>query len=572
MADPAIGELHTQLANRCARLEKARLAGLSQSQNEVGLEDTDIQAQEGDYASSSVAASAAHRRTWSNLVSDQNAKNMLDPIIRNYGVLINSPAESAEEIFEDLHDYFAETGVAAQGTLTMDTNPTDGDTMTIDSVTYRFKSTMAAAEDIKLEGTLAATQAHVEKTINGDGIPGTNFYVGSTSPHTTVKCAQTWTGSDELVLTARSVGTAGDAITTTETFTAGSNVFDDTTLGGTTAGVNQLTVQSRVFSYDTVAAASNSAGIGNGTILRLTEDWQENALEGGWADTVRVECVQGTQEGATKHQEAFTITGKAPGRDRLAERGSGASTGMTALSARDSEALLISPSFTQMTPTTNNQTVTALTGWTTTSGGFTNVVTSIGTAGTEYYRDVAGESSPKALEFTGDDGIYQVLKNAIDYTRPYALRLAYLPVSAAAGSVLYMSLRDYSDTSNPGAILAQASVAITGSTWQTLVLGPDFQCWPRVWAAGNDIALEIRVGGLSSGSVVIDDIVFAPFTEHDGLWYAAVGGTTRFARRDAFDFTDSETGAIVGRWLHRAYGRSLPVASSSPSVTEPTVT
>jgi len=42
-----------------------------------------------------------------------------------------------------------------------------------------------------------------------------------------------------MVFTANVKGTAGNALATTETFTAGGNVFDAATLGTTTAGVDQ---------------------------------------------------------------------------------------------------------------------------------------------------------------------------------------------------------------------------------------------------------------------------------------------------------------------------------------------
>lgn len=126
---------------------------------------------------------------------------------------------------------------AAEGTLTLDEQVSDGDTMTIDAVTYRFKYTMAQAEDIQIGGTPQDTQQHIIKTINGTGAAGVDYFAGSTSPHTTVSM-NAW-ASDEAVLVAATVGTAGNSIVTTDTFTidsGGNNGFDGTTLGTTRLG------------------------------------------------------------------------------------------------------------------------------------------------------------------------------------------------------------------------------------------------------------------------------------------------------------------------------------------------
>lgn len=121
-------------------------------------------------------------------------------------------------------------GVAAQGTLTMDTQPTVGDTMTIGSKTYTFTTDGTAASDgeIDVGSDLADCKTLVPAAINGtDGINTANA---------DVTCSA-FTG-DDAVLTAAVKGVAGNSLATTETFTAVTNVFDATTLGTTTAGVD----------------------------------------------------------------------------------------------------------------------------------------------------------------------------------------------------------------------------------------------------------------------------------------------------------------------------------------------
>lgn len=133
--------------------------------------------------------------------------------------------------------------VASQGTLTMDTQPTAGDTMTIGSKVYTFTADETADEDgeIDVGADLADCKTLVVAAINGtDGI---------NTAHTQVTAAA-FVGND-MVITASTKGVAGDLIATTETFTAGTNVFDDVTLGTTTAGVDGTVGTAGQMKYDT---------------------------------------------------------------------------------------------------------------------------------------------------------------------------------------------------------------------------------------------------------------------------------------------------------------------------------
>jgi hypothetical protein len=71
-------------------------------------------------------------------------------------------------------------GAYGDGVLISDgTLPADGDTVTIGSLTYRFKSTMAQAYDVKLDSTVIATLTHLKAAINADGTVGTDYYSGT---------------------------------------------------------------------------------------------------------------------------------------------------------------------------------------------------------------------------------------------------------------------------------------------------------------------------------------------------------------------------------------------------------
>jgi hypothetical protein len=197
--------------------------------------------------------------------------------------------------------------VQAQGTLTLDTLPTDGDTIHIGSTTYRFKSTMTAANDIKITAAnLGATQVSLRKTVNGTGAAGTDYFTGTTTPHALVTMAAF--AADDAVLTAKAGGTAGNSIATTETFTAGTNVFDDATLGTTTAGVDPTASEAVTALVSTITASTTepvSAADGTGDTVVITADvpgtdaesiaTSTTAANGSFGDTTLVDGVDGTE-------------------------------------------------------------------------------------------------------------------------------------------------------------------------------------------------------------------------------------------------------------------------------------
>lgn len=60
-------------------------------------------------------------------------------------------------------------GAAATGSLAFAANPADGDTVTIGSVVYRFKTTPEQANDIKIGSAVTDTLASLEKQLTVTG-------------------------------------------------------------------------------------------------------------------------------------------------------------------------------------------------------------------------------------------------------------------------------------------------------------------------------------------------------------------------------------------------------------------
>lgn len=131
----------------------------------------------------------------------------------------------------DITDYV----VKATGNLTIDTQPTSGDTMTIGTKVYTFvpEGTDNANGEIGIGSDLATAQAAIVAAINGtDGV---------NAPHPLVSAGAF--AANVSAITALVGGTVGNAIATTETFTAGTNIFAAATLatGADCSAANAVT-------------------------------------------------------------------------------------------------------------------------------------------------------------------------------------------------------------------------------------------------------------------------------------------------------------------------------------------
>lgn len=99
--------------------------------------------------------------------------------------------------------------VKASGTLTFALKPTSGDTVTIGANVYAFKTEAAAINDIPLGSTLADTLTSLVKTINGTGVAGTDYFLGTVTPNPQVSAE---VSEGVVTLTALVEGVAGNSI------------------------------------------------------------------------------------------------------------------------------------------------------------------------------------------------------------------------------------------------------------------------------------------------------------------------------------------------------------------------
>ena len=171
------------------------------------------------------------------------------PAFLDVGLIATAYVNASNDVVVRLHNTTAsaidpsagaQAAVAAEGTLTMDTQPTDTDTVVVGGVTYTFLDSFVDTVDNVFTGAdLAASKVNLTAAINATGgTPGTTHFTSQVVNPTVTNAAF---GGDDSVFTATVAGFAGNSIVTDSSdFTTGTNVFDATTLGDTTLGADAI--------------------------------------------------------------------------------------------------------------------------------------------------------------------------------------------------------------------------------------------------------------------------------------------------------------------------------------------
>lgn len=201
---------------------------------------------------------------------------------------------------------------AATKILTTDnTELTDGDTVTIGSIVYRFKDTPALAYDVKRHGTTAdTTMGNLIKAINGTGTPGTEYFAG-TLANTQVTAGAL--AAHAFTVTASTSGTAGNLIAIAEASShlswASGAVFLS---GGLNAGqlISLASEVKTAIEANTAAAAlvdiaNSGADDGTGVVTAMAA----TALSGGSDGKVPLFNVTGAILCSLRGYCATTLTG-----------------------------------------------------------------------------------------------------------------------------------------------------------------------------------------------------------------------------------------------------------------------
>jgi hypothetical protein len=318
---------------------------------------------------------------------------------------------------------------------------------------------------------------------------------------------------------------------------------------------HNLYVSSREFTFGTPTA--DVGNIGSGTIVRLNTDESgydienQSGITAGGGMLKMAECTSDKNSGSYQGNEAFLFYGAAPDRDDLRINGLRGSAVINGLSAIDSQTFISNPSF-ESTSGTDGAVFTAatqLTGWTMSAFALFMPISS------DYYRAYSRITTPRSLRFTTNASITQVMDRSNAQSRlPLYVHVAFKREASCDGTL----------TLTFGSKTATVNLGAAPAGWQTLVLGPGTANWLKNWNV-NAPAITVALSGRTIGTLLVDDVIIAPFTPFDGGWYAILGGATPFLKQDAFSWRDyvPVTEGILQYWNYRALGRYLPCINSS---------
>lgn len=326
------------------------------------------------------------------------------------------------------------------------------------------------------------------------------------------------------------------------------------------------TVKSRAITYG--AASAGGSNVGNYSVSRLTVDENNYPLEGCTVETKVLRCRQDRNTGAQQHAEVFEVLGAPRSQDNLlrASYGSG-DTRQTVVAMHAGSttggSLLNNSTFSAYSATSTPK----FSGWTETAGG-----ASLSQDTTNFYRSAPGSSTDASLKITGGGGtvtitqtLDQMRVQSIDFSRPYLLRVMLnKTVGTAAGGTVTITC---------GSQSTNVTIAALGANWQELVIPIGQNHWPKRFNQ-NGFSVTISWASSTSGFLLVDDVIFAPWTLVDGTYWSIRPTATTVTNCLTDDrFTCVDTGgapatAKLQYWWWLAGFGYLP-SSGTPSIADP---
>jgi len=152
--------------------------------------------------------------------------------------------------------------VAATKALTFTGQPSADETVTIGGQVYTFKTTLAAANDVKIGTDVEASRDNLVAAINKGAGEGTTYGTGTVA---NAYVTATATSTDKVTATAKTAGAAGDDIVV-DTDVTGASWADGV------AGVNSTTGKDREMCAD-----ENYYYISFGASTVSTQNWRRFA-------------------------------------------------------------------------------------------------------------------------------------------------------------------------------------------------------------------------------------------------------------------------------------------------------
>lgn len=326
-----------------------------------------------------------------------------------------------------------------------------------------------------------------------------------------------------------------------------------------------VTVKTRNWSFGSPSAGAGN--VGDGTIRRNTKDPYGYDVESGRNDTREYRCVADSNSGAREGQERFNVTGTPVGPDLLDRRGLGINGTLIGRTALDTLKYFRNPSFGVFTLAAGaSSEVSALTNWTASDLSDIRVTTA------DIYRPFQGERTPAgtgaAAIFIDDNVIVQNFgqnsASSLERGRPYYAQIAFKRLDSCDGTLTFQ----IGSKSTSVALSAQ-------SGWQVLTWKLDEDAWLDNFGT-VPLTIRIKLSGRTTGSLIVDDIVFVPMDQVGPRFETLVGGQTPFQTTgndgagDSFEIVDAigNSDCYMQNWFASA-GVYMP-ASSSPTFTEPT--
>lgn len=350
---------------------------------------------------------------------------------------------------------------------------------------------------------------------------------------------------------------------------------------------NTITVQSRAITYDTSGTypATNSGGAGPTTgseFSRLTVDENNYNLEACTVEKKIFRCVRDQNSGVKEHAEVFEFLGAQASQDSLLRStfgsGQASNVNLTVRHAGTGPAgsLLRNSSFSTFSATATPK----FTGWT---QAFTGGAAAgdIGQDTTNYYRSHPNAASDASLELTapssGNITLSQTIDDlsgsTLDPNTPYFLRvMANRAVGSATGGDLVLRLGSQ--------VLTTQISSLSDTAWSEVVMPIDTNSWFRNFNE-DGFTIEIEWASSSSGgTLLVDDVIFAPMQLIDGTFWIArqnqslVAGTypNPWLLDDEVSFTDTGGAPSTGKlqwWLWVSGFGYLP-SSGTPTISDPT--
>ncbi len=339
---------------------------------------------------------------------------------------------------------------------------------------------------------------------------------------------------------------------------------------------NSLTVQSRNITFDSSATAGGS-NVGNGAFSRLTVDANGFDLEACTPEKKIFKCIADQNSGTDENAESFEFIGEQASLDALLRLtyGSGESARTFIRSHHAGSgaggSLLTNSSFSTYDSSLG---AAKFEGWTATFGGAateadvtqdtTNFYRTHPNAGTDASLAIAMNSASDTV--TLKQTLAQMRPNRLDPFTPYFFRVMWnRSISSAAAGTLTIRMGSQS-----------ANVALSAqSGWQELLIAPGTASWFENFNE-DPFDIEVEWAGGTSGTLLIDDVLFAPFDLIDGTGWFLRGNAashTPWLRGDTLAYTDTQPGpqteGSLQYWNYVAGLGYLPSTTGSPTLADP---